>query len=44
MGGEPLVIARAQGAHVWDLDGNEFTDYICSWGPMILGHCHPAVV
>ncbi len=44
VGGEPLVIARAQGAHVWDLDGNEFTDYICSWGPMILGHCHPAVV
>jgi glutamate-1-semialdehyde 2,1-aminomutase len=44
VGGTPRVIARALGARVWDVDGNELIDYIGSWGPMILGHAHPAVV
>jgi glutamate-1-semialdehyde 2,1-aminomutase len=44
VGGIPRVIERASGAHVWDVDGNELIDYIGSWGPMILGHAHPAVI
>jgi glutamate-1-semialdehyde 2,1-aminomutase len=44
VGGTPRFIARAQGARVWDADGAEYVDYLGSWGPMILGHAHPAVV
>src|SRR5258708_10311143 len=44
VGGTPLFIARAEGARVWDEDGNVFVDHLGSWGPMILGHSHPAVV
>jgi glutamate-1-semialdehyde 2,1-aminomutase len=44
VGGTPRVIDRARGARLWDVDGNELIDYIGSWGPMILGHAHPAVV
>jgi glutamate-1-semialdehyde 2,1-aminomutase len=44
VGGVPRVIERASGARMWDLDGNELIDYIGSWGPMILGHAHPAVI
>ncbi|MGD0898324.1 MAG: aminotransferase class III-fold pyridoxal phosphate-dependent enzyme, partial [Thermoguttaceae bacterium] len=44
VGGEPVFIERAQGASLWDIDGNRYLDYIGSWGPMILGHGHPAVV
>jgi len=44
VGGEPLFIQRAQGAYLFDVDGNRYIDYIGSWGPMILGHAHPAVV
>lgn len=44
VGGTPRFIARAQGAYLWDADGNQLLDYIGSWGPMILGHSHPAVV
>ncbi|MBA2266211.1 MAG: glutamate-1-semialdehyde 2,1-aminomutase [Chloroflexi bacterium] len=44
VGGTPRVIERAMGARVWDVDGNELIDYVGSWGPMILGHAHPAVV
>ncbi len=44
VGGEPIVFERAQGAYLWDVDGNRYIDYIGSWGPMILGHGHPAVV
>ena len=44
VGGVPRVIERALGARVWDVDGNELLDYVGSWGPMILGHAHPAVV
>ena len=44
VGGTPLFIARAQGARVWDADGHAYLDYVGSWGPMILGHAHPAVL
>ncbi|MEX2025905.1 MAG: aminotransferase class III-fold pyridoxal phosphate-dependent enzyme, partial [Pirellulaceae bacterium] len=44
VGGEPIVFDRAQGAYLWDVDVNRYIDYIGSWGPMILGHNHPAVV
>lgn len=44
VGRTPLFLARAKGSHVWDVDGNEFIDYVGSWGPMILGHGHPRVV
>lgn len=44
VGREPLFIRQAQGAEITDADGNRFLDYIGSWGPMILGHAHPAVV
>jgi len=41
---DPLFISRAQGSHIFDADGNSYIDYVGSWGPMILGHCHPKVV
>lgn len=44
VGGSPPFIARASGAYVYDADGNEFIDYVGSWGPAILGHAHSAVV
>ena len=44
VGGNPIFIARAEGAYLTDLDGYRYLDFIQSWGPMILGHCHPAVV
>ncbi|OGQ96558.1 MAG: glutamate-1-semialdehyde-2,1-aminomutase [Deltaproteobacteria bacterium RIFOXYD12_FULL_57_12] len=44
VGCDPLFIRRALGSKVYDVDGNEFVDFVCSWGPMILGHNHPAVV
>lgn len=44
VGGTPRFFARAAGSHVWDVDGNEYIDYVGSWGPMILGHAHPDVV
>lgn len=44
VGADPLFIARASGCKIYDVDGNEFIDYVGSWGPMILGHCHPDVV
>ena len=40
----PLWIARAKGSKIFDIDGNEYIDYVGSWGPMILGHAHPAVL
>ncbi len=43
VGGEPLIIARGAGAHLYDVDGNEYVYYVCSWGAMLLGHAHPAV-
>lgn len=44
VGGQPLFIARGQGAYLYDVDGNRFIDYVLSWGPLILGHAHPRVV
>ncbi|OGV95446.1 MAG: glutamate-1-semialdehyde-2,1-aminomutase [Nitrospinae bacterium RIFCSPLOWO2_02_FULL_39_110] len=44
VGGEPLFIKRASGSKIYDADGNEYIDYVGSWGPMILGHSHPQVV
>jgi glutamate-1-semialdehyde 2,1-aminomutase len=44
VGGEPRYIVRGQGSHIWDADGNDYIDYVGSWGPQILGHAHPAVV
>ena len=42
--GTPPFIARGQGSRVWDVDGNEYIDYLGSWGPLVLGHAPPAVV
>ncbi|HXC04846.1 MAG TPA: glutamate-1-semialdehyde 2,1-aminomutase [Bacteroidia bacterium] len=44
VGGTPVFMKSAKGAYLFDVDGNKYIDYISSWGPMILGHCHPAVV
>ena len=44
VGGTPLIIDRARGSHLWDVDGREYIDYVCSWGALILGHAHPDVV
>ncbi|MBI4310357.1 MAG: glutamate-1-semialdehyde 2,1-aminomutase [Chloroflexi bacterium] len=44
VGGTPPFIQRGQGAYLWDVDGNRYTDYVCSWGPLILGHAYPDVV
>ena len=39
----PRFISRADGAYIWDAEGNKYIDYVCSWGPMILGHNHPVI-
>lgn len=44
VGGTPLFIDRGKGSRIWDADRNEFIDFCCSWGPLILGHAHPRVV
>jgi glutamate-1-semialdehyde 2,1-aminomutase len=44
VGGEPFFVERAAGARIWDVDGNEYIDYVGSWGPAILGHAPPVVV
>jgi glutamate-1-semialdehyde 2,1-aminomutase len=44
VGCDPLYIVRGQGSHIWDADGNEYVDYIGSWGPLILGHAAPGVI
>ncbi|MEQ1473682.1 MAG: aminotransferase class III-fold pyridoxal phosphate-dependent enzyme, partial [Candidatus Acidiferrum sp.] len=43
VGGEPFIVERGQGQFLYDADGNELLDYVCSWGAMLLGHAHPAV-
>ena len=43
VGGNPLFFERGKGSHVWDADGNEFIDFCCSWGPLILGHANDSV-
>src|ERR1700744_2679121 len=44
VGGAPPFLVRAEGAYLWDADGNRYLDYVGSWGPMILGHAHPLIV
>ncbi|MEE3235220.1 MAG: glutamate-1-semialdehyde 2,1-aminomutase [Candidatus Latescibacterota bacterium] len=44
VGCEPRFIARGEGSHVWDIDGNEFIDYVCSWGPLAIGHSNPMII
>ncbi|MBI3696882.1 MAG: glutamate-1-semialdehyde 2,1-aminomutase [Acidobacteria bacterium] len=44
VGGDPLFMARGEGAHLVDVDGNRYLDYVGSWGPLLLGHRHPAVI
>ncbi len=44
VGGVPLMIDRARGSHLWDVDGREYVDYVCSWGALILGHAHHEIV
>jgi glutamate-1-semialdehyde 2,1-aminomutase len=44
VGGEPIIVDRAAGSRLWDADENEYIDYVCSWGALILGHTHPKVV
>jgi glutamate-1-semialdehyde 2,1-aminomutase len=44
VGGRPLFISRGQGSHLYDVDGNDLIDYVCSWGALILGHAQPRVV
>ncbi len=44
VGGTPFVVERGEGAYLVDVDSNRYVDYICSWGPLVLGHAHPAVV
>src|SRR5262245_37967797 len=44
VGGEPVFIAKGEGPYLYDIDGTRYIDHIGSWGPLILGHAHPAVV
>ncbi len=44
VGGEPFVVERGEGARLWDVDGNEYIDYVLSWGPLVLGHAAPPVL
>lgn len=43
VGGTPIFMDRGKGAYITDVDGNSYLDFCGSWGPLILGHCHPAV-
>ncbi len=43
VGRNPIFVERGMGPYIYDADGNEYIDFVCSWGPMILGHCHPEV-
>src|SRR5258708_39348162 len=44
VGGQPFFVNNAAGARVWDVDGNEYVDYVGTWGPAILGHAHPVII
>ena len=44
VGGNPFFVNRASGSKIWDVDGNELIDYVCTWGPAILGHAHPKII
>jgi len=44
VGGHPVFVARGEGSHIFDVDGNEYIDYVGSWGPLLLGHRHPEIL
>jgi len=44
VGGQPVLIAKGKGSKITDIDGNEYIDFISSWGPLILGHAYPPIV
>ena len=44
VGGEPVVFDRVKGAYAWDVDGNQYIDYVCTWGPSIVGHANEEVL
>src|SRR3954447_17705058 len=44
VGGNPVFLARGEGSHIFDVDGNEYIDYVNSWGPLLLGHRHPEIL
>ena len=44
VGGDPIFFKSGEGSHAWDADGNSYIDYVCSWGPLILGHAQPEVI
>ncbi len=44
VGGQPFFVNRAKGSHIWDVDGNDYIDYVCTWGPAILGHAHEPTI
>mgnify|MGYP001183589542 CR=1 FL=1 len=44
VGGDPIFLRKGSGSKVWDVDDNEYIDYVCSWGPLVLGHAHPEVL
>jgi len=44
VGGQPLFVDHAEGPYIWDADGNRYVDYVLSWGPLAIGHAHPAIV
>ncbi|ATS17539.1 glutamate-1-semialdehyde 2,1-aminomutase [Synechococcus sp. PCC 6717] len=44
VGGQPIVFDHVKGAHIWDVDGNQYIDYVGTWGPAIVGHAHPEVI
>ncbi|MEH2066375.1 MAG: glutamate-1-semialdehyde 2,1-aminomutase [Nostoc sp.] len=44
VGGQPIVFDRVKGAYIWDIDGNQYIDYVGTWGPAICGHAHPEVI
>src|SRR5580765_8270543 len=44
VGGQPFFVNKAKGARIWDVDGNEYLDYVGTWGPAILGHSHPGII
>lgn len=44
VGGNPFFVDRAAGSRIWDIDGNQYIDYVCTWGPAIHGHAHPRIV
>src|SRR5262245_7613712 len=44
VGGQPFFVESASGSRVFDIDGNSYIDYVCTWGPAILGHAHPGII